>query len=117
MMRATTPTESIGLDGDNTESVKRYHRGAVVEEFEMRVIRSVTGREVRLPVPVTVRRTADYVAVVEPVTGIHGVGSDPKSALRDFWVALAEWDTAVGSAPDAPNLRQMRAVLDLLLNA
>lgn len=66
----------------------------------MLVIRSANGREVQ--VPVTVRRTVDYVAVVEPVTGIHGVGTDPRSALRDFREALAEWDAAIGSTPDAP---------------
>ncbi|MEZ5184767.1 MAG: hypothetical protein R2720_03395 [Candidatus Nanopelagicales bacterium] len=85
--------------------------------FDTSILRSPAGREVHLPIPVTVRRTPQYVAIVEPITGIHGVGSSGREAMRDFWIALAQWNGVIGEEPTAPNLRQMRVVLDRLLSA
>lgn len=116
LRESTPPTGPIRHA--NTESATRYRGdGASVEMFEITTLLSPTGRQVHLPHPVIVRRTPTYIAIIEPLTGVHGMGEDPRAALNDFWLALAQWGAAIGDDPAAPNLRRIRAVLDQFLAA
>jgi hypothetical protein len=65
-------------------------------------------------VPLEVRVTDDYVAVVEGTTGIHGVGSNQREATDDFRRALREHHGALASAGElSRTLRKVQAFLVL----
>lgn len=67
--------------------------------------------KVRLPTQLHIRCGAGYFAVVEPVSGIHGLGPTLESAIVDFCEALRDFD-AVLDSPLAPALRELANVLD-----
>lgn len=115
-LRIATPHREV-IGQRDTRTTARYRRGVEVQMFETRTLLGTRGREVLLPMPVTIRLTADYVAVVEPITGVHGVGTTAHDAVVDFWRAVVEWIDAIGDDPEAPNLRHMRVVLDQFLNS
>ena len=100
------------------ELVSQARQWQTGDSVETRIItkrlRHPRGTSVPLPIPLEVRFGEGYVAVVETRTGIHGLGRTTSEAIADFWEGLRDFDAAIED-PLAPNVRQLKLVLDLFL--
>lgn len=69
---------------------RREAEAALVEPQEIRVSGILVLENVNSPIRVGVEYTPEHVTVLDPSTGIFGVGSSFKEAVEDFHVALRE---------------------------
>ncbi|MFQ6170355.1 hypothetical protein ACK8HX_02010 [Oryzobacter sp. R7] len=100
---------------DTSEALLGTEQSTEAFTYRTAVLPLSGGRGLQMPLPVEVRRTRTYVSVLEPVTGIHGVGATTAEAMADFREALQDFREVLDSAPQlAPALRRLQAQLVLL---